>query len=64
MKIIVDFDRCQLHGECVMAAPEVFDIDDDSEAVTVLNPEPGEQLRNRIEEAALMCPVAAIRIEG
>jgi ferredoxin len=64
MKVIVDFDRCELHGECIMAAPEVFDIDDDSEVVTVLNPEPGEHLRNSVEEAVLMCPVAAIRIEG
>jgi ferredoxin len=47
-----------------MAAPDVFEIDeDDVDAVTVLNPEPGENLRNAVEEAALMCPVAAIRIE-
>jgi len=64
MKVTVDYNRCELHGECVMAAPEVFDIDDDSDVVTVLNPEPGEHLRNSVGDAALMCPVAAIRIEG
>jgi ferredoxin len=63
VKVVVDFDKCELHGECVMAAPEVFDIGDDSEVVDLLDAEPGEQLRNRVEEAALMCPVAAIRIE-
>jgi ferredoxin len=47
-----------------MAAPDVFEIgEDDVDAVTVLNPEPGEKLRNAVEEAALMCPVAAITIE-
>jgi ferredoxin len=64
MKVLVDATKCELHGECVMAAPDVFDIgEDDVEAVTVLNPEPDEKLRNAVEEAALMCPVAAIRIE-
>jgi ferredoxin len=64
MKVFVDATKCELHGECVMAAPDVFEIDeDDVDAVTVLNPEPGENLRNAVEEAALMCPVAAIRIE-
>lgn len=62
MKVILDSARCELHGECVMAAPDVFDIDED-DVVTILNPEPGEELRNAVEEAALMCPVAAIRIE-
>jgi ferredoxin len=64
MKILVDATKCELHGECVMAAPDVFEIDeDDVESVTLLNPEPDEKLRNAVEEAALMCPVAAIRIE-
>jgi ferredoxin len=64
MKVLVDATKCELHGECVMAAPDVFEIgEDDVESVTVLNPEPGENLRNAVEEAALMCPVAAIRIE-
>jgi ferredoxin len=64
MKVLVDATKCELHGECVMAAPDVFDIgEDDVEAVTLLNPEPDEKLRNAVEEAALMCPVAAIRIE-
>jgi ferredoxin len=64
MKVVVEFERCELHGECVMAAPEVFDIGDDSEVVELLDPEPGEELRQKVEEAAMMCPVAAIKIEG
>jgi ferredoxin len=64
MKVLVDATKCELHGECVMAAPDVFEIgEDDVESVTVINPEPGENLRNAVEEAALMCPVAAITIE-
>ena len=64
MKVLVDATKCGRRGECVMAASDVFEIgEDDVESVTVLNPEPGEKLRNAVEEAALMCPVAAIRIE-
>jgi len=27
MRVEVDLDRCEAHGECVMAAPAVFDLD-------------------------------------
>jgi ferredoxin len=64
MKVIVDASRCDLHGECVIAAPEVFDIEDDKDDVTVIAPEPGEHLRSKVEDAVLMCPVAAISLEG
>ncbi len=63
MKVIVDTNRCELHGECVIAAPDVFAIEDERDSVTVLNDQPGEQLRSAVEEAAMMCPVTAIRIE-
>jgi ferredoxin len=63
MKVIVDFDHCELHGECVMAAPQVFDIGDDDTVVRVIKPEPDEKHRAAVREAALMCPLAAIRIE-
>ena len=63
MKVLHDASRCELHGECMIAAPDVLTIEDDAEVVTVRNPEPGEELRAAVEEAALMCPVGAIRIE-
>jgi ferredoxin len=63
MRVIRNADTCALHGECVMAAPDVFEIRDDDEVVTVLNAEPGEELRKDIENAALACPTSSIRIE-
>ncbi len=63
MKIIVDASRCELHGECLVAAPEVFDIEDGHDIVTLLIAEPAESARPAVEEAALVCPVRAIRIE-
>jgi ferredoxin len=63
MKVIRNAATCELHGECVLAAPGVFEIRDDDEFVTVLNPEPGEELRTGVENAALNCPTRSIRIE-
>ena len=62
MKVIIHASKCALHGECVIAAPEVFEIDDDKDVVTVIDPEPGERLRSKVEDAVLMCPVAAISL--
>jgi ferredoxin len=64
MKVIVDMDICTAHGDCVIAAPEIFDLGEEDEVVTVLNPEPAEELRAKAEEAAENCPVSAIHIEG
>ncbi|WP_063002598.1 ferredoxin [Nocardia mikamii] len=62
MNIIVDYDRCEGHGECVIAAPEVFDLNDDGDEVVVLDDTPAEALLNKVETAAKLCPVAALRI--
>ena len=63
MKVIVDMDACEAHGDCVIAAPEIFDLGDDDDVVTVLNAEPGEELRAKAELAVANCPVAAITLE-
>jgi ferredoxin len=63
MKVIVDTSICEAHGDCVLAAPEVFDLDDEDNVVRVLQQEPAEELRDQVEEAEQMCPVSAIRIE-
>ena len=64
MKVIRNAKTCELHGECVMAAPEVFEIEDDKDVVTVINPEPTEELRKAVEHAVLMCPTASLHLEG
>jgi ferredoxin len=63
IKVIVDRDVCQNHGQCVFAAPPVFELDEEGELV-VLDEEPDESLREAVEEAADVCPVQAITIEG
>ena len=62
MKITVDLDKCEAHGDCVVAAPELFDLGEDDDVVRVLDDEPGEQLRDKAEMAVRLCPVSAIAI--
>lgn len=62
LKVIVDMDLCQDHGQCVFAAPDVFHLDDNGRLGHVASPD--ASLRADIEEAADVCPLQAIRIEG
>ena len=61
MKVHVDMNLCQSHGECAFVAPEVFELGDDD--VLVWKEEVGEELRAKVEEAVDVCPMMAIRIE-
>ncbi|MPZ97552.1 MAG: ferredoxin [Propionibacteriales bacterium] len=57
-----DFVMCQGYANCVDAAPDVYDIDDDG-VVVLLKEEITDAERPRIEEAARSCPVSALTIE-
>ena len=63
MKVVVDMDKCQDHGQCAFAAPTVFEIDAVTGKLVVLQDEPDDSLRDEVEEAADVCPVQAITIE-
>ncbi|MFI6048820.1 ferredoxin [Streptomyces violascens] len=62
MKVAVDMNKCQDHGQCVFAAPDVFRLDD-SGRLAYLG-DPGDAFRADVEEAADVCPMQAIRIEA
>ena len=51
MKVEVDLDVCESQGVCIGLAPQVFDFDADDN-LTILEPQPGEDLREAVEEAA------------
>ncbi len=63
LKVIVDWDVCQDHGQCVISAPEVFALGEDGR-MHVLIEEPDEALRSKAEDAADVCPVQAITLQG
>lgn len=61
MKVVVDMTKCQDHGQCVFAAPDVFRMDDEGHLAYVSDPD--DALRDEVEEAVDVCPLQAIRIE-
>ena len=58
MEISVDLAKCEKHGQCIIAAPEVFSWDDDDELAWVEAPD--DALYQDVIEAADVCPVQAI----
>ncbi|MFM8649108.1 MAG: ferredoxin [Actinomycetota bacterium] len=63
MRVKVDYDICASTGSCVQVCPEVFEVRSDG-YLYVLQEEPGEELRDKVEQAADLCPTAAITVEG
>ncbi|ABK72745.1 ferredoxin [Mycolicibacterium smegmatis] len=61
MRVSVDLNRCQDHGQCVIAAPSVFSMTDDGVLEYISTPSESE--RFAVEEAADVCPLQAITIE-
>lgn len=61
MKIEVDWDLCEGHGQCEFAAPDVFTVDDDGN-LEVLEENPAESERHPVEQAVRRCPTRALSI--
>lgn len=53
---------CEGYANCVVAAPDAYDIDD-SGVVVLLKGRITDDERPRIEEAARSCPVNALSVE-
>ena len=62
MRVVVDFDLCESNALCMAAAPEVFEVRDD-DFLYVLDENPPESIRAKVEEAVRRCPKQAIRLE-
>ncbi|MEU5398077.1 ferredoxin [Streptomyces sp. NPDC005963] len=58
----VDLDACQGYANCVVAAPDTYDIDDEGLVVLLKDSITAEDLP-RIREAVHSCPVSALTIE-
>lgn len=63
MKVTVNYDICAATGGCAQICPEVFEVRSDG-YLYVLQDEPGEELRDKVTQAADACPTAAITVEG
>ncbi|QFZ21447.1 ferredoxin [Saccharothrix syringae] len=64
MRITVEQARCEGHGMCVDAAPDLFHLDDDGELVVL--PEGGlvpAGQEDRARDAVRVCPIAALALD-
>jgi ferredoxin len=61
MKITVDRDSCMGHSQCLLAAPAVFDLDDDG-VVVVRQEAPPEAEWPAVRDAAARCPERVITL--
>jgi ferredoxin len=60
VRIQVDREVCDLHGQCVFTAPELFRFDDDDELVYTT--EVPAELEDKARTAATVCPTGAISL--
>lgn len=60
MKIDIDEEKCCGAGQCVLAAPDVFDQRDEDGIVVLLDAAPSADQLAAVNEAAQLCPAAAI----
>jgi ferredoxin len=63
VRVIVDYDVCASTGSCMQVCPEVFEVRSDG-FLYVLQEEPPEELRDRVQQAEELCPTGAITVEG
>lgn len=61
MRIVVDYNQCESNALCMGVAPEVFEVRDD-DLLYVLDENPPEALREKVLQAARICPKQAITV--
>ncbi|MGQ4600341.1 ferredoxin [Nocardia sp. R6R-6] len=59
--VSIDRDKCQGYGNCIMEAPDVFDLDNDG-LVTLLDSGEIDATQPGVIGAVKSCPVHALRL--
>lgn len=62
MRFEIDAEKCVGAGVCALAAPNVFDQNDDDGIIVVLDDAPPVSEQEAVREAAVRCPAAVIRV--
>ena len=62
MKILIDYDLCEGNAVCMKVAPEVFVVGEDDRA-SLVNANPDETLRGKVEAAVRRCPRQALSLK-
>jgi ferredoxin len=62
MKVGIDLTRCAGFGNCVDAAPDVFEMSLTEDVADVLIEHPGPELQESVRKAVRVCPADAVVI--
>lgn len=62
-RVVLDLNTCQGYANCVMVAPEVFDINEETGQAVLLQEHPDDSQRAAAEEAVRQCPTESISVE-
>lgn len=62
MKIEIDHDSCMGVGQCVLAAPDVFDQYEDGRSLLLIQ-EPDAVHHRAVRDARDVCPLGAITLQ-
>lgn len=63
MRVVVNRNLCESYGVCTGVLPEVFELDDD-DLLVILQDDPPDELRPKIDEAVRLCPKQALSVEN
>ena len=61
MKVVVDYDLCEANAICMGIEPTVFEVRED-DVLYIIDDNPPESKRAKIEEAVRRCPKQALSI--
>jgi ferredoxin len=61
MRVEVDADKCTGHGICESIADDVFEVHDDG-MVVIDHDNAAASDRDRLQQAVIQCPAAALRL--
>lgn len=61
MRLEVDVDKCTGHGICESIADDVFEVQDDG-LLIIDHDKAAKSYRDRLQQAVVQCPAAALRL--
>jgi ferredoxin len=61
MRVEVDVDKCTGHGVCESIADNVFEVQDDG-LLTIDHGQAASSDPDRLQQAVIQCPAAALRL--
>lgn len=64
IEVEVEDDVCVSAGQCVMAAPAVFDQREDDGVVVLLDAHPPQDQLEAVRRAEFLCPAAVITVHA